>query len=57
MIFADDPEKHHRFEDDQVAWSFKRFLESPDLDPVQTVLLPMAKAGFQAMRAVTEFVN
>ena len=30
MMWYDDPDKKHRSEDSQLAWSMKRFLDDPD---------------------------
>lgn len=57
MKFADDPEKHHKSEDSQLAWSLKMFLEHPDKDPKQMLIFPMAKATLNIMKAVNEYAE
>lgn len=47
----------HRSEDDQVGWAFKDFFDKPDHDPRRLILMPMAKAVFQQMRAAEDFIK
>ena len=57
MVFYDDPKKHHRSEDSQLAWSMKRYLDDPAHNPEEMILMPMAKASLQIMKAVTEYTR
>ena len=57
MVFHDDPDKHHRAEDSQVAWSLKRFLDRKAKEPIQIIEFPMVKASFQVMKAAEEFIT
>ena len=46
MVFANDPDKKHRVEDEQLSWSMNMFLraEGPEADPELYLIYPMAKA-------------
>jgi PhoPQ-activated pathogenicity-related protein len=53
MKFADDPEKKHRSEDSQLAWSLHMFLDS--LDPNDMLIYPMAKASLAIAKAAIDY--
>ena len=53
MKFADDPEKKHRAEDSQLAWSLHMFLDS--LDPNDMLIYPMAKASLAIAKAAIDY--
>ena len=45
MVFKDDPDKHHRREDSQIAWALREFFMKPDHKPERLIFMPMAKAA------------
>ena len=57
VIYPSDPSHAARDEDSLIAWAWKEFIDDPKHDPEWLPRLPMAKAGFQCMRATQDFLK
>ena len=57
MVYPSDPSGRKRQEDAMIAWAWYQYLQRDDHDPEWLPRLPMAKAGFQCMRAVGEWAK
>jgi len=55
VVYANDPAKRHRSEDGLVAFGWYNYLNNTTM-PEWLPFFPMAKAGFQCMKAVQEFL-
>jgi len=55
IIYPSDPSKKRRSEDAMIAWAWNEYLITKD--PNWLPRFPMAKAGFQCMRAAEEFTR
>ena len=58
IVYPSDPARTPREEDAMISWAWRQFLEAPNAtrDPRWLPRLPMAKAGFQCMRAAEQFI-
>jgi len=56
MVFKDDPSHKKRNEDNQIAWSFKMFLDAPEFRPELMLFFPMIKSSLLGMKAAKEFM-
>ncbi|CAF3157523.1 unnamed protein product, partial [Rotaria sp. Silwood2] len=52
-----DPLKKSRREDDLIAWTWKKFLETNGSDPTVLLRFPMTKAVVRAMDTVQQFIQ
>ena len=57
IVFMDDPDFTLRYEDEIVAWGWKKYLNEPEHDPRWLLRLPMVKSAFQCMRAAQEALS
>lgn len=57
MTFANDPLKRRLDEDSFIAASWSEYIKDPEHSPEWILQLPMAKAGYQTMRATQEFLK
>ena len=57
IVYPSDPDKKRRSEDAMIAWAWRQYLDDPHHDPEWLPRFPMAKAGFQCMRAAAEYVE
>ena len=55
--FPSDPTNKRRSEDALIAWAWYEYVNDPKHDPEWLPRLPMAKAGFQCMKAVEEYLQ
>ncbi|CAF3243804.1 unnamed protein product [Rotaria sp. Silwood2] len=55
--FKSDPLKKSRREDDLIAWTWKKFLETNGSDPTVLLRFPMTKAVVRAMDTVQQFIQ
>ena len=55
IVYPSDPQQTPREEDAMIAWAWYEYIQDPKHDPEWLPRLPMAKAGFQCMRAVQEW--
>jgi PhoPQ-activated pathogenicity-related protein len=55
--FPSDPSLKRRSEDSLIAWAWYEYVVDPKHDPEWLPRLPMAKAGFQCMKAVESYLQ
>jgi PhoPQ-activated pathogenicity-related protein len=57
MHFPSDPSGKAREEDALIAWAWYEYIQDPQHNPEWLPRLPMAKAGFQCMKAVEQYLS
>ena len=55
-VFPSDPSQKPREEDALIAWAWHEYIVDPAHNPEWLPRLPMAKAGFQCMKAAAEYL-
>jgi PhoPQ-activated pathogenicity-related protein len=57
IVYPSDPSQKRRSEDSMIAWAWNEYIKDPKHDPEWLPRLPMAKAGFQCMKAVEQYLT